>query len=147
VVALACGKPKEFGIPHRDIWTLDSLTEAYEEKRLESQGLEPLGRTSVFRILNKAEIRPHRIKMWLHSPDPLFREKVTDICGLYLSAPRSGVHIVCVDEKTGMQALGRKHAGRLLEPGQDARMDYEYKRNGTRKLIAGWDVQTGKIFA
>lgn len=145
VVALACGKPEDFGVAHRTQWTMDSLVEAYEEQRRQAPSLDSMSRTSVLRILNKADIRPHRIKMWLHSPDPLFREKVTDICGLYL-APPAGSHVLCVDEKTGMQALGRKHPGRNAKPGQDARMDYEYVRNGTRKLIACWNVQTGEVY-
>lgn len=145
VIAMACGKPVDFGVMYRTRWTTDSLLEAYLEKQGQSPDLDPMSRTSVLRILNEAEIRPHRIKMWLHSPDPLFREKVTELCELYLNPP-VGAHVLCVDEKTGMQALGRKHPGRRAKPGQDARMDYEYIRNGTRKLIACWDVRTGEVY-
>jgi len=145
VIAMACGKPKEFGVPYQSKWTTDSLLAAYREKQQLSPELDPMSRSSVLRILNGAEIRPHRIKMWLHSPDPLFREKVSDVCGIYLNPP-VGSHVLCVDEKTGMQALGRKHPGRNAKPGQDARMDYEYIRNGTRKLIACWDTQTGHVY-
>ena len=147
IISMACAKPSDFGIQYRNNWTLDSLTKAYKEKYENSSGFDSISRTSIFRILNNVEIKPHRIKMWLHSPDPLFREKVTEICELYLRAPKPGVQIICVDEKTGMQALGRKHSGSLLKPKQDARMDFEYVRNGTRKMIASWNTQTGKIFA
>ena len=142
---MACGKPAEFGVAHRIRWTTDSLAQAYLEKQKTEPGLDPMSRTSVLRILNKAELRPHRVKMWLHSPDPLFREKVTELCELYLRPP-PGSHVLCVDEKTGMQALGRKHPGRLPVAGRDARMDYEYVRNGTRKLIASWNVRTGEVY-
>lgn len=145
VIAMACGKPADFGLMYRTRWTTDSLLEAYLMKQRQSPDLDPMSRTSVLRILNEAVIRPHRVKMWLHSPDPLFREKVTELCDLYLNPP-AGAHVLCVDEKTGMQALGRKHQGRRAKPGQDARMDYEYVRNGTRKLIACWDVQTGEVY-
>jgi len=145
VIAMACGKPIDFGVLYRDTWTTDSLLEAYLQKQEQHPDLDPMSRTSVLRILNGAEIRPHRVKMWLHSPDPLFREKVAEICDLYLH-PVAGRHLVCVDEKTGMQALGRKHPGRNAAPGSDARMDYEYVRNGTRKLLACWDVRTGEVY-
>lgn len=145
VIAMACGKPSDFGVLYRDKWTTDSLLEAYRQIQEPSADLDAMSRTSVLRILNEAEIRPHRIKMWLHSPDPLFREKVAEICDLYLH-PVPGRHLVCVDEKTGMQALGRKHPGRGAKPGSDARMDYEYVRNGTRKLLACWDVRSGEVY-
>jgi hypothetical protein len=146
VIGMACGKPSDFGVMYRETWTMDSLLEAYLQKQQQAAGdLDAMSRTSVLRILNEAEIRPHRIKMWLHSPDPLFREKVAEICELYLH-PVPGRHLVCVDEKTGMQALGRKHSGRAPQPGRDARMDYEYVRHGTRKLLACWDVRTGEVY-
>jgi len=83
--------------------------------------------------------------MWLHSPDPNFRSKVTEICQIYLDPPEGSI-VLCVDEKTGMQALGRKHPGRNPQPGRDARMDYEYVRNGTRKLIASFEPSTGQVY-
>jgi len=142
---MGCGKPADFGVPHRDRWTTDSLTQAFGDRRRGAPDLDEMSRTSVLRILNKADIRPHRVKMWLHSPDPLFREKVTELCELYLRPP-PGATVLCVDEKTGRQALGRKHPSRLAAQGRDARMDYEYVRNGTRKLIASWDVTTGEVY-
>ena len=145
VIAMACGKPSDFGVEHRNRWTTDSLLAAYLERQKDTADLDALGRTTVLRILNEAEVRPHRIKMWLHSPDPNFREKVTEICELYTNPP-PGAHVLCVDEKTGMQALGRKHPSRPPAPGRDGRMDYEYVRNGTRKLLACFDVRTGEVY-
>lgn len=143
VMAMACGEPEEFGEPCLNVWTLDSLTERFKsmhpDKRTPS-------RTMVYRILSNNEIRPHRVKMWLHSPDPEFRKKVTEICELYLNPP-PGTVIVCVDEKTGMQALGRKHPIRLCRRGRDRRMDHEYVRNGTRKLLAAFNPHTGEVYA
>ena len=144
LISMACAKPSAYGVAHRNRWTLDSLTEAYRTKAAES-GLSPMSRTSIIRTLSGADLRPHRVKMWLHSPDPRFREKVTDLCGLYL-APPDGALVLCIDEKTGLQALGRKHPGRAPAPGRDARMDYEYVRNGTRKLLACWNVHTGEVY-
>ncbi len=142
VVAMACGEPSDFGEAFRDVWTVDSLFARF-------QALHPgkqMSRTAVVRILNAEQIRPHRVKMWLHSPDPKFREKVTDICKLYLAPPPGSV-VLCVDEKTGMQALGRKHPVKGPAPGRDRRMDYEYVRNGTRKLLAAFDPHTGDVYA
>lgn len=142
VVAMACGDPSDFGVRYRDVWTMDSLHARFRELHPNKQ----MSRTAVVRILNTKELRPHRVKMWLHSPDPKFREKVTDICKLYLNPPAGSV-VLCVDEKTGMQALGRKHPGREPAPGRDRRRDYEYIRNGTRKLIAAFEPHTGYVYA
>lgn len=142
VISMACGKPADFGVPCRTTWTQESLCQALADRH---PGERCPSRSSVCRILNVAHIRPHKVKMWLHSPDPNFRSKVTDICDIYLNPPEDAI-VLCVDEKTGMQALGRKHPGRNAEPGSDARMDYEYVRNGTRKLIAAFDPRTGEVY-
>jgi transposase len=141
VIGIACGKPKDFGVETRDVWTYEAIRKVLLARNDDAE----MSRTTVIRILNQADIRPHRIKMWCHSPDPDFREKVTDICGLYRNPPPGSI-VLCVDEKTGMQALGRKHPDRPLLPGQDARQDYEYIRNGTRKLLAVFDPHTGEVY-
>lgn len=89
-ISTARGRPKDFGVTHRPVWTTDVLLETY--RRL-NPDLNPMSRTSLLRILNEANIRPHRIKMWLHSPDPLFREKVTEICELYTNPPEDAIVI------------------------------------------------------
>ncbi len=82
--------------------------------------------------------------MWLHSPDPQFREKVTDIVELYLCPP-PGSTVVCVDEKPNIQATHRKHPDRPSAPGQDGRRDFEYVRHGTQTLLAAFRVHTGEV--
>ena len=70
------------------------------------------------------------------------------ICDTYLSAPElhdQGVHIISTDEKTGIQALERKHPTKPVRPGREERIEFEYKRNGTLCLIANWDVVLGRI--
>lgn len=141
IIAMACGKPSEFGVKYRDTWTSETLYQRFVELHPDKQ----MSRTAVVRTLTQKGLRPHRVKMWLHSPDPEFREKVDEICDLYLNPPDDAV-VLCVDEKTGMQALGRKHPFRLSAPGRDARMDYEYIRNGTRKLLASFDPHTGEVY-
>lgn len=144
VISMACAKPDAFGVAYRNRWTMDALTEAYAREAAR-ESFSPMSRSSIIRTLNGADLRPHRIKMWLHSPDPKFKEKVTNICELYLAPPADAL-VLCIDEKTGLQALGRKHPLRAPAPGREARMDYEYVRNGTRKLLACWNVQTGEVY-
>ena len=144
VVAMACGKPKDFGVPFREVWTLDSLHETFL-KEMEGWEEAAISRSSMVRILNTADLKPHKVKMWLHSPDPEFQSKVTEICELYLSPPSDAL-VLCVDEKTGMQALGRKHPTRSPAPQREARRDYEYTRNGTSKLLAAFNPHTGEVY-
>lgn len=127
---------------YRDVWTVDSLTATYNRH---FPTLCPMSRSSVQRILSQGDIRPHKMDIWLHSPDPLFREKVTGICELYLRPPPGSV-VLCVDEKPGIQALGRKHPTRPADVGRHGRYEFEYKRNGTRKLIAAFNPHTGEVY-
>ena len=82
--------------------------------------------------------------MWLHSPDPQFREKVTNIVELYLRPP-TGSTVVCVDEKTGMQAIQRKHPDRPAGPGRKGKREFEYIRHGTQSLLAAFVIHTGSV--
>jgi transposase len=138
LIKLACNRPKDSTF--RNVWSLRGLRSAL---------LDDVGRTlsvsEIGRVLRAAEIRPHRMKVWLHSPDPEFRPKVKRIADLYLNPP-PGSHVVCVDEKPGMQVLERKHPTRLSTAGADGREDFEYIRHGTKTLIAALDVATGKVF-
>jgi len=102
--------------------------------------------TEVRRTLRAAALHPHRVRMWLHSPDPAFRPKVRRICDLYRRAPDDGV-VLCVDEKTGMQALEHKYPMKRARIGRDGRVEFEYIRHGTRALIAGFDPHTGQVIA
>ena len=74
------------GVPFRSVWTLDRLHEVVTRLQRQNGGPE-LSRASMIRILNDAEMRPHRMRLWLHSPDPRFRDKVTEICALYVAPP------------------------------------------------------------
>ena len=142
LMAMACGKPEDFKVEFRSVWTLDALLETYREQ---NPDLAPLSRTTVVRLLNQEGLRPHRMRVWLHSPDPLFREKVTAICDLYLLPPPGAV-VLCIDEKTGIQALSRKHPTRQPAPGRAGRIDFEYKRHGIVTLLAAFNPHTGEVF-
>jgi transposase len=142
LTSMACGKPSDFGVEFRPVWTVSSLLSAFRDR---NPDLAPLSRTSVVRILHQDGLRPHRMRVWLHSPDPLFREKGREICGLYLNPPPGAV-VLCIDEKPGMQALSRKHPTRQPAPGQDGRIDFEYKRHGTTTFIGAFNPHTGEVF-
>jgi transposase len=110
-----------------------------------SRGIvESIGWTTIQRMLMRADIKAHKVQGWLHSPDPLFKEKTTEICELYLNQPKDSV-VLSIDEKTGMQALERKYPDRPAAPGRMRRREFEYKRHGTQSLFCAFDVHTGKI--
>ena len=109
-----------------------------------SQGIATSDRT-VSRILHDADLQPHRQKMWLTSHDDEFRAKRDDVLRLYYEAPPDE-HIICLDEKTGMQALERRFADIAMQPGQPLRREFEYIRHGTLCLMGGYNVRERKIF-
>lgn len=98
----------------------------------------------VRRIWEAADLKPHRIKTFKISDDPDFAEKVIDIVGLYLNPP-SNAMVLCVDEKTQIQALDRTQPGLALSPGKIGSRTHDYKRNGTASLYAAFNILTGKV--
>ena len=137
MVSVACEPaPSEDGLSG---WTLDRLRQEIHQRQI-----APISRSHLHTILARADLKPHKKRMWLHSPDPKFREKVAEIVELYLHPP-TGSTVVCVDEKTGMQAIERKHPDRPARPGQEGRREFEYIRHGTQSLFAGFVVHTGQV--
>jgi transposase len=107
----------------------------------EAMGISP---SSVGRIWAEAGLKPHITKGFKVSNDPMFEEKVTEIVGLYLDPPDRAV-VLCVDEKSQIQALDRTQPGLPLKKGRAATMTHDYKRHGTTTLFAALDVKTGKV--
>jgi transposase len=89
-------------------------------------------------------LKPHLTKQFKVSSDPLFEEKVTDIVGLYLDPPERAV-VLCVDEKSQIQALDRTQPGLPLKKGRAATVTHDYKRHGTTTLFAALDVKSGMV--
>ena len=137
LLALAC-EPAE--LEGRSTPTLDELVDRAVERGVVKQ----ISRSHLQRILQSGDLRPHRVRQWLHSPDPQFRQKVNEICALYRQAPKGSV-VLSVDEKTGIQAIERKHADRAPESGRARRREFEYIRHGTQALIAAMDVHSGRV--
>lgn len=103
-----------------------------------------VGRDTVHRILRQADLKPHRVGTFSQSPDPDFAAKVVDVVGLYLHPPKHAV-VLCVDEKTQVQALDRTQPLLPMRPGQFERRTHDYKRNGTVQLYAALEVHAGRV--
>jgi hypothetical protein len=125
-------------------WSLDDLACHI----LRDAHFRDMSRSTAQRVLAGADLRPHRSRYWLHSDDPDFEARALAVCRLYLDAPRlylRGELVVCVDEKTGMQALERLHPTRPARPGRPGLREFEYVRHGTRCLLASLVVPTGQV--
>ena len=114
-------------------WSLRSMAEA--------TGYAP---STIHRIWKAFGLQPHRSETFKLSTDPFFVEKVRDIVGLYLSPPERAL-VLCVDEKSQIQALDRTQPLLPMRPGQVERRTHDYKRHGTLSLFAALDIATGKV--
>ena len=114
-------------------WSTRSMAKA--------SGLSP---ATVGRIWRAFALKPHRVETFKLSRDPLFIEKVRDIVGLYLHPPERAV-VLCVDEKSQIQALDRTQPLLPLRPGMAERRTHDYKRHGTTSLFAALNVATGEV--
>ena len=103
-----------------------------------------LNQTAVARIWRAFGLQPHRQDTWKLSKDPLFVDKVRDVVGLYLNPPERAV-VLCVDEKSQIQALDRTAPILPMRPGVPERATHDYKRHGTSSLYAALDLSSGKV--
>ena len=103
-----------------------------------------MSQSAVSRVWRAFSLQPHRVETFKLSSDPFFVEKVRDIVGLYLNPPQHAL-VLCVDEKSQIQALDRTRPVLPLRPGVPARQTHDYLRNGTTSLFAALDVATGKV--
>jgi transposase len=103
-----------------------------------------LSQTAVSRIWRAFGLQPHRSETWKLSKDPQFVAKVRDVVGLYLDPPERAV-VLCVDEKSQIQALDRTAPILPMLPGTPQRATHDYKRSGTSSLYAALDIATGKV--
>lgn len=129
VVELACTTTPP-GATH---WSVRSLAEA-----------TGMGRDAVHQILRRNRLKPHRVGTFSRSSDPHFTAKVIDVVGLYMNPPENAV-VLCVDEKTQLQALDRTQPMLPMRPDQIERRTHDYKRNGTVQLYAALEVHAGHV--
>ena len=99
---------------------------------------------TVQRIWSARGLKPHRVETFKLSNDPRFEEKLVDVVGLYLNPPENAI-VLCMDEKSQIQALDRTQPSLPIKPGRAGTMTHDYKRNGTTTLFAALDVLTGSV--
>ena len=99
---------------------------------------------TVQRIWSARGLQPHRVETFKLSNDPRFEEKLVDVVGLYLNPPENAI-VLCMDEKSQIQALDRTQPSLPITPGRAGTMTHDYKRNGTTTLFAALDVLTGSV--
>jgi transposase len=157
LVDLACRKAKDFGYPH-EVWTTRLLAE-HARERGPSAGhacLSELAQGTVCKILDAAEVKPHKVRYYLERRDPEFAPKMAEVLCVYRQVkllkrrPASdAVAILSYDEKPGVQAIGTTGSDLPPEPGvhQAFGRDHEYKRHGTVSLLAGIDLLSGQVHA
>lgn len=161
VISVACAKPAEHGLA-AEVWSYSALAKYIRGNALE-KGYGSLSRASkatVWRILNKAKIKPHRIRYYLERRDEEFERKMNEVLMVYQEVncqnERSGdtgerpdVITVSVDEKPGIQAVGNVAPDLPPVPGEHGEVgrDHEYRRLGTVSLLAALDLHDGRIIA
>jgi transposase len=154
VVSIACAKPKDHGLA-AELWTISALAR-FVSDRAEGAGFPRLaraGKSTVWRILDEHEIKPHRIRYYLEKRDPEFDRKMQEVLMVYRDgavhdARPEPIYTVSVDEKPGVQALGLTAPDLPPAPGKATAVgrDYEYVRQGTVSILAGIDLHSGHIF-
>lgn len=146
IIALALTSPEEHGIIATH-WSSRELTDVVHQKGI-AKGISI---RQVQRFLEEADLKPHKIKYWLNPKidDPgEYERQAKAVCDCYLQAQElrdQGVRVVSTDEKTGIQALERIAPAKPMSPGSPERIEFEYRRHGTRCLIPSFDVASGKI--
>jgi putative transposase len=106
-----------------------------------------VSQSTVHMVLAQADLKPHKTDYWCGKPsDPEFQAKMLDIVGLYLNPPENAL-VLCVDEKTHIQALDRSQPVLPMEPGRNRRLTATYTRHGTVSLMAAFSVHSGNVTA
>jgi transposase len=161
VVDLACRKPKDLGLA-AELWTLSALAEHVASHAVKAgfARLAKAGKTTVWRILDSHELKPHRVRYYLERRDAQFERKMAEVLMVYrdvnlyradaaYDARPVPVYTVSVDEKPGVQALGTTGADLPPVPGKHGSVgrDHEYVRHGTVSILAALDLHTGEILA
>ena len=161
VVSIACTKPKDHGLAS-ELWSISALARFVGENA-QAAGFPRLaspGKSTVWRILNDNDIKPHKIRYYLEKRDPEFDRKMQEVLMVYRDvslytegavhdARPNPIYTVSVDEKPGVQAIGLTAPDLPPVPGKAPSIgcDYEYVRHGTVSILAGIDLHSGHIFA
>ena len=160
-VGVACRKPKDLGLA-AELWTISALTR-YLRGAAEAAGyprLARVSRSSVWKLLQEEELKPHRVRYYLERRDPDFDRKMREVLmvyrDVYLASPKDEetatprpMFTVSVDEKPGVQAIGNTAPDLPPVPGEQPAWsrDHEYVRHGTVSILAALDLHTGHVLA
>jgi transposase len=161
VVSVACTKPKDHGLA-AELWTISALAK-FVSQGAQAAGFPRLakaGKSTVWRILDDHDVKPHKIRYYLEKRDPEFDRKMQEVLMVYRDvsiytegavhdARPNAIYTVSVDEKPGVQAIGLTAPDLPPIPGKASAVgrDYEYVRRGTVSILAGIDLHSGQIFA
>lgn len=161
VVSVACVKPKDLGLA-AELWSIAALAR-YVAEHAEETGFSRLasaGKSTVWRILDENDLKPHKIRYYLEKRDPDFDRRMHEVLMVYRDvslyaegAVHDGrpnpIYTVSVDEKPGVQAIGLTAPDLPPVPGKAPNVgrDYEYVRHGTVSILAGIDLNSGHVFA
>jgi transposase len=160
VVSLACTKPKELGLA-AELWTISALAFYVREhaQAADHPSLSHASKSTVWRILNAHEIKPHRVRYYLERRDEQFEDKMREVLMVYREismdleevTPEGArpIYTISVDEKPGVQALATSAPDLPPVPGRHAGVgrDHDYVRHGTVSILAGVDLHDGHIIA
>ncbi len=145
VKALACQLPATHGLP------LGRFSRTELHRLVVERGLSEASASTIWRWLHDDALKPWQQRSWIFVRDPRFAEKAGRVLDLYQRRfqgrrLRPDEYVICADEKTQLQALGRRHATLPPAPGRAARLEFDYRRNGTLAYLAGWDVHHANLF-
>ncbi len=160
VIDLACRKPRDLGLA-AELWSLSALAEYVAAHARESAHprLERAGKTTVWRILESHELKPHRVRYYLDKRDTQFERKMAEVLMVYRDvnlyrndavhdARPVPIYTVSVDEKPGIQALDTSAPDLPPVPGKHSAIgDHEYVRHGTLSILAALDLHSGQMIA
>lgn len=143
--ALACQLPATHGLP------LGRFSRTELHRLVVQRGLSEASASTIWRWLHDDALKPWQQRSWIFVRDPRFAEKAGRVLDLYQrrfqGRPlRPDEYVICADEKTQLQALGRRHATLPPAPGRPGRFEFDYRRNGTLAYLAGWDVHHANLF-
>jgi hypothetical protein len=144
VKAVACELPATCGAPLSRF----SRTELH---RLVERGVTDASASTIWRWLAEDVIKPWQVRSWIFRPDPDFRAKAGRVLDLYARRFEGrllhpGEFVISADEKSQLQALGRRHPTLAAGPGRPLRCEFEYRRGGTLAYLAAWDVHHARLF-
>jgi hypothetical protein len=145
VKALACELPATHGLP------LSRFSRTELHRLVVERGLSEASASTIWRWLHDDALKPWQQRSWIFVRDPAFAAKAGRVLDLYqrrfeARRLRPDEYVICADEKTQLQALGRRHASLPPAPGRASRFEFDYRRNGTLAYLAGWDVHHANLF-